>query len=104
MTEPQTIEKDRGIAGFTLTPDEARSPLWRRFQAALDEELHLLRVRNDAPADIKDTTLLRGELRCVKRISARTAEVGRESRQSEPLGPESASASTAGGILWSDEQ
>src|SRR4051812_24655021 len=90
----------RGIGGLDFTQEQAATPLFRLIVAALEDELKLMREQNDVDSDIKNTTLLRGEIRCVKRILARTSEVGPVSRQSEHDDvPESASvASAAGGI------
>jgi hypothetical protein len=75
-----------GISTIAVTRDERRLELVARLQGALRQEVALLREKNDSPMnDIKDTTLLRGELRAVKRILAQLDEVGPESRQSDPL-------------------
>jgi hypothetical protein len=84
--------KDRGLAGLTFTREEKRHPAVQKLVAALAEELEIMRIQNDSVQNIEATTVLRGQILCVKRISARTLEVGPESRQSEADGPESASA------------
>jgi hypothetical protein len=82
----------RGISGLTFTREELAHPILRKLRAALADELALMREQNDNEQSIVATTVLRGQILFVKRISAQTPEVGPESRQSEPDGPESASA------------
>lgn len=82
--------RSKGIAGFALTREDRDSFLWRRFEAAVREERELLRGQLEHVQNIESTTLLRGQLQAVKQILARADEVGPESRQSEPIGPESA--------------
>lgn len=79
-------------AEFKLTRTEAESALWRaRLKPYLEAELATLREKNDSTGnDIKDTTLIRGEIRQLKRILALADEAGQEARQDEPQGPESA--------------
>lgn len=90
--------RTKGIAGFQMSPEEARSPLWQRFEAALREERAITREHLEYPQNIEQTTLLRGQLQLVKQILARTDEVGPESRQSEPAWPESAFRPSATGM------
>jgi hypothetical protein len=78
MTQPIEAERE-----FALTRAEVISPLWQRLSAYLTDELQSLRERNDNVQDIRDTTLLRGELRAVKRILALADEAGQESRQAD---------------------
>lgn len=85
MNAPRII---RGLAGLAFTREELRHPITAKLRAALQDELALLREQNDGTQDIARTTLLRGQIQCVKNISARTLEVGPESRTSEPEGPE----------------
>lgn len=64
--------------------------MFKKFVAAIESERELLLEQLEPASNIETTTLLRGELRALKRILARTSEVGPESRQSEANGPESA--------------
>lgn len=91
MNQQTQADRDRvtGIAGLAFTRQDKNTPLFQRLVAALHEELALMRAQNDVPANIVDTTVLRGEISLVKRILARTDEVGPESRTSEPEWPES---------------
>jgi hypothetical protein len=83
---------------FALTRAETESALWERLSAYLLADLTHLRERNDAVLDIRDTTLLRGEIRAVKRILALADEAGQESRQIESEdGPEFALSRLNGG-------
>lgn len=86
------------LSDFKLTLAESKTPLWQRFEAHMQAELAYLRQKNDDHADIKDTTLRRGEIALVKRILALTPEVGPESRASEAGGPESQSVGFIAGI------
>jgi hypothetical protein len=104
MNKPDDIQ---GVARLVFKQSEQDHFIVKRLKLALHEERALLRAQNDHPVDIATTTLLRGELRLVSRILARLDEVGPESRQSEPAGPESAPlAPTAGGfpVSFEDEQ
>lgn len=85
----------RGIPSLRFTQEEARHPLFKKFVKAFAEEREELRAQLEAVQNIESTTLLRGQLHLVKRISARTSEVGPESRQSEADGPESATPARA---------
>lgn len=82
---------DRGVAALRFTIEEQRHPLFKRFVQAFAEERQSLLEANAHPQNIEQTTLLRGQLILLSRISARTSEVGPESRQSEGIAPESAS-------------
>lgn len=82
--------QERGLAALSFTIGEQQHPLFKKIVAALREEREKLRDALEHPGDIATTTLQRGEIRLVKRILARTEEVGPESRQSEGDAPESA--------------
>lgn len=84
------IHASTGLGAFALTRQDRESPVWQRFVALLRDEQAKLRRQLEPVQNIESTTLLRGELQLVKRILARADEVGPESRQSEPQGPESA--------------
>lgn len=89
----------RGLMALSFTADELRHPILRKLRAALAEERELMRDYLEPEQPIGSTSILRGELRLVKRILALTDEVGPESRQSEATGPESAfPARTAAGF------
>lgn len=89
MNAPKTIP--RGIDTLKFTREEQRHPIYKKFAAAFAEERQILLERLAHVANIESTTLMRGEIRLLSQISARTSEVGPESRQSEATGPESAS-------------
>jgi hypothetical protein len=78
-----------------FTREERRHPIFKRFAQAFAEERAVKVEQLTPPQNIEQTTLLRGEIRMLSLISARTSEVGPESRQSEPDGPESASPARA---------
>ena len=100
MNEPLITKPNLGLAGFKLTREEAESPWWRRFHQAIEEELHLQRLQNDDPGlNIQATTVMRGQIGLLKRISARTTEVGLKSRPSEGDALESANFAPAAGRL-----
>jgi hypothetical protein len=79
-----------GLSALVFKREETLHPIFKKIVAALEQERERMRAELEHPANIESTTLLRGELRAVKRILARTSEVGPESRQSEADGPESA--------------
>ncbi len=82
--------RTKGVSGFVLTRQDRESALWQRFEAALREERRVLGEQLEPVQNIESTTLLRGQLQAVKQILARADEVGPESWQAEPIGPESA--------------
>lgn len=58
-----------------MTPDDLRSPQWRRFTQTLQERLQELREFNDASANSElKTALIRGQISEVKRILALSQE------------------------------
>lgn len=81
-----------GYASLTFTREEMQTLLFRKFVHAIEEERQILRQQLEDVSNIETTTLLRGELRGVKKILARTSEVGPESRQSDPNGAEFANS------------
>jgi hypothetical protein len=83
------------LDALRFTDLEARTPLYKKVRAAVQAEFEELRDKLLHPSNIETTTLLRGEVRLAQRILARLDEVGPESRQSEPVGPESASPALA---------
>ena len=85
----------RGLQTLSFNQEEKRHPIYKKILRAFEEERALMREQLEHPSNIEQTTLLRGELRHAKRISARLTEVGPESRQSEPHGPESATPALA---------
>lgn len=106
MTDAKnTLPADRGLLALKFTREDQRHPLFKRITQVLADERQLLLEQNAHPQNIEQTTLLRGQLILLSRISARTSEVGPESRQSEADGPESAtSARAATGFPLSFEQ
>lgn len=86
----------RGLAGLRFTPQDMDIPAVQKLLAALRDEQALLREHLEPVQNIESTTLLRGQLQAVKQILARADEVGPESRESEPVWPESPSAPAAG--------
>lgn len=86
---------DRGLAALKFSREEQRHPLFKKFERAFAEERQLQLEQLAHPQNIEQTTLLRGQLALLSRISARTSEVGPESRQSEADGPESATPARA---------
>lgn len=84
-----------GLDRLVFTEDEQRHPLFKRLVLAIKEEREMLRDSLEFPSKIEETTLLRGQLLLLNRISAATSEVGPESRQSEANSPESASPALA---------
>ena len=57
-------------AEFTLTDGERRHPLWGRLSAYLELRLRDLRGRNDGPLNELETATLRGQINCLKGLSA----------------------------------
>lgn len=53
---------------FTLSEHDKASGLWLRLRAHLEDRLMLARTRNDTPLPECETALLRGEIKCLKRI------------------------------------
>ena len=62
-----------------MTPDDLRSPQWRRFTQTLQTRLQELREFNDASANTElKTSLIRGQISEVKRILALSPESARD--------------------------
>lgn len=56
---------------FTLNDLERASPVWLRIKAHIEEEMSLLRQRNDTPTlDERNTALIRGEIAALKKLLA----------------------------------
>ena len=53
---------------FALSEQDKRNPFWLQLKAYLEDELDMLRNRNDAPRPKADTAMLRGEIRALKRV------------------------------------
>ena len=53
-----------------LSDGERSHPIWARIKAHLVNQLARLRVRNDAPADERDTAALRGRIAATKAFIA----------------------------------
>lgn len=85
-----TNKRPKGFAGLQFTREEMLHPLFIKILHAAEEERHMLRAQLEDVSDIGTTTLLRGELRMVKKFLARTSEVGPESRQGDSFGAASA--------------
>ncbi len=49
-----------------LTPGDRQSATWQKLKKYLDGQLELLRKRNDADADERKTSRLRGRIEAVK--------------------------------------
>lgn len=83
---------------LTLSREEARSALWKKFALWIEGEIEQMREQNDSVSlGIAETTAKRGEIRFAKRILALADEAGQEARQSEAQGPESAFLPPQGG-------
>lgn len=56
------------MADFQLSEHDKAQGLWLRLKAHLEERLALKRIRNDTLLGEYETALLRGEIKCLKRI------------------------------------
>jgi hypothetical protein len=63
------------ISEGPMTPEDLRSPVWRRLTQELQERLQFLRELNDAFGNsIEKTALTRGQISEVKRLIALSQE------------------------------
>lgn len=58
------------IVNFKLTEGEKRSPLWIRFRAHMEARLEQARRQNDGPLPPDQTAALRGQINCLKGLTA----------------------------------
>lgn len=56
------------LSEFTLSAHDKAQGLWLRLNAHLEERLTDARVRNDASLTEPETAMLRGEIRCLKKL------------------------------------
>lgn len=53
---------------FELSTGEKSHPLWARLKAHFEDQLKILRARNDSPKNEIETATLRGHIACLKAI------------------------------------
>lgn len=56
------------MSDFQLSEHDKAQGLWLRLKAHLEDRLALARIRNDTLLTEYETALLRGEIKCLKRI------------------------------------